>query len=337
MKEKISDLIARTDVSQFIAIEQPELDYTKIKSDIIEKTSEKEKHKPKRRMYVYSFAAAIMLLIVSIPVIALLTKSAVVYDNPEYSVVSGTVTEKTALENIRLKKLYGEVSLTSRSKEELENSLTRFQDGSMVYEDDSYIYNFSVHGRLIEVYPLNFRREYTHNATEQEVRENALSLLEMYYPNEYNDYAMNQIRNPDRYSQWEIIFTRKAVDNTTMRVFMDFDIDGKLRGLLSVGSEESIGKKSRKDIINIAFDMLQSEQYDYLTFDKETLVITVDAEQSGGKQYYSVSLENLKVEHKSFDGYQFIFNADTGDLTKAHEFKSVRLIDVDGNAVSYHY
>ena len=278
-----------------------------------------------------------MLLIVSVPVIALLAKNAVVPEKQENSVVSGTVTEKTALENIRLKKLYGEVTLTNRSKEELENSLTRFQDGSMVYEDDSYIYNFSVHGRLIEVYPLKFKREYTHNATEQEVRENAMSLLKMYYPNEYNDYAINQVRNPDRYSQWKIIFTRKAVDNTTMRVIMDFDIDGKLRGLLSVGSEESIGKISRTEIINIAFDMLQSDQYDYLTFEKETLVITVDAEQNGGKPYYSVSFENLKVEHKSFDGYQFIFNADTGDLTEAHEFKSVRLVDVDGSTVSYHY
>lgn len=337
MKEKISDLIARTDVSQFIAIEQPELDYTKIKSDIIEKTSEKEKHKPKRRMYVYSFAAAIMLLIVSVPVIALLTKNADVPEKTESSVVSGTVTEKTALENIRLKKLYGEVALTNRSKEELESSFTRFQDGSMVYEDDSYIYNFSVYGRLIEVYPLKFKREYNYTATEQEIREAALSLLEMYYPNEYGDYAMNQVKNPDAYSEWEIIFTGKAVDNTTMRVIMDFDIDGKLRGLLSVGSEESIGKISRKDIINIALDLLQSDQYDYLTFDQETLVITVDAEQNDGKPYYSVSFENLKVEHDSFDGYQFIFDADTGDLTKAHEFKSVKLIDVDGNTVSYHY
>lgn len=336
MKEKFSELIAKTDVSQFIVIEPTWLDLERIESDIKEKTAEK-KPASKRRMYIYALAAAIMLLIVSVSVIALLTKNAVVYDNPEYSVVSGTVTEKTALDNIRLKRLYGDVALTSRSKEELENSLTRFQDGSTVYEDDSYIYNFSVHGRLIEVYHLKFKREYNYTATEQEVRENAMSLLEMYYPNEYSDYAINQVRNPDRYSEWEIIFTRKALDNTTMRVIMDFDIDGKLRGLLSVGSEESIGKKSRKDIINIAFDMLQSEQYDYLTFDKETLVITVDAEQSGGKQYYSVSLENLKVEHKSFDGYQFIFNADTGDLTKAHEFKSVRLVDVDGSTVSYHY
>lgn len=336
MKEKFSELIAMTDVSQFIVIEPTWLDLERIESDIKEKTAEK-KPASKRRIYVCALAAVIMLLIVSIPVIALLTKNAVVYDNPEYSVVSGTVTEKTALDNIRLKRLYGAVALTSRSKEELENSLTRFQDGSTVYEDDSYIYNFSVHGRLIEVYPLKFKREYNYTATEQEVRENAMSLLEMYYPNEYSDYAINQVKNPDTYSEWEIIFIRKAVDNTTMRVIMDFDIDGKLRGLLSVGSEESIGKKSRKDIINIALDLLQSDQYDYLTFDKETLVITVDAEQSGGKQYYSVSLENLKVEHKSFDGYQFIFNADTGDLTKAHEFKSVRLVDVDGSTVSYHY
>lgn len=337
MKEKFSELIAKTDVSQFIAIEQHELDYEKIKSDISEKTSAKEEHEPKRRIYVCALAAAIMLLIVSIPVIALLTKNAVIYEDPESSVVSGTITEKTALENIKLKKLYGDVALTNRSKEELENSLTRFQDGSMVYEDDSYIYNFSVHGRLIEVCPLSFKREYTHTATEQEVRENAMSLLEMYYPNEYSDYTMNQVKKPDTYSEWEIIFTGKAVDNTTVRVIMDFDMDGKLRGLLSVGSEESIGKISRAEIIKIALDLLQSDQYDYLTFDKETLVISVDAEQNGGKPYYSVSFENLKVVHDSFDGYQFIFNADTGDLTNAHEFKSVRLIDVDGNIVSYHY
>ncbi len=337
MKEKFSGLIAKTDVSQFITIEPTGLDLERIKSDITEKTSSEEKHEAKRRMYVCALAAAIILLIVSIPVIALLTKSAVVYDNPEYSVVSGTVTEKTALGNIRLKKLYGEVALTNRSKEELESSLSRFQDGSMVYEDDSYIYNFSVHGRLIEVCPLSFKREYTYTAPEQEVRENALSLLEMYYPNEYSDYTMNQVRNPDTYSEWEIIFTKKAVDNTTMRVIMDFDMDGKLRGLLSVGSEESIGKISRAEIIKIALDLLQSDQYDYLTFDKETLVITVDAEQNGGKPYYSVSFENLNVVHDIFDGYQFIFNADTGDLTNAHEFKSVRLVDVDGNTVSYHY
>ena len=336
MKEKFSELIAMTDVSQFIVIEPTWLDLERIESDIKEKTAEK-KPASKRRMYIYALAAAIMLLIVSVSVIALLTKNAVVYDNPEYSVVSGTVTEKTALENIRLKKIYGEVALTNKSKEELESSLSRFQDASMVYEDDSYIYNFSVYGRLIEVYPLNFNREYTYTATEQEVRENALSLLEMYYPNEYSDYTMNQVKNPDTYSQWEVIFTKKAVDNTTMRVIMDFDMDGKLRGLLSVGSEESIGKISRKDIINIALDLLQSEQYDYLTFDKETLVITVDAEQNGDKPCYSVSFENLIVGHDSFDGYQFIFHADTGDLTKAHEFKSVRLIDVDGNTVSYHY
>ncbi len=337
MKEKFSELIARTDVSQFIAIEQPELDIEKIESDIIKKTEEEKTHEPKRSIYVCALAAAIMFLIVSVPVIALLTKNADVPEKTESSVVSGTVTEKTALENIRLKKLYGEVALTNRSKEELESSLSRFQDASMVYEDDSYIYNFSVYGRLIEVYPLNFNREYTYTATEQEVRENALSLLEMYYPNEYSDYTMNQVKNPDTYSQWEVIFTRKALDNTTMRVIIDFDIDGKLRGLLAVGSEESIGKISRKDIINIALDLLQSEQYDYLTFDKETLVITVDAEQNDGKPYYSVSFENLIVGHDSFDGYQFIFHADTGDLTKAHEFKSVRLVDVDGNTVSYHY
>ena len=149
MKEKFSELIAMTDVSQFIVIEPTWLDLERIESDIKEKTAEK-KPASKRRMYIYALAAAIMLLIVSVSVIALLTKNAVVYDNPEYSVVSGTVTGKTALENIKLKKLYGDVALTNRSKEELENSLTRFQDGSMVYEDDSYIYNFSVHGPIMQ-------------------------------------------------------------------------------------------------------------------------------------------------------------------------------------------
>ena len=102
MKEKFSELIAKTDVSQFIVIEPTWLDLERIESDIKEKTAEK-KPASKRRMYIYALAAAIMLLIVSVSVIALLTKNAVVYDNPEYSVVSGTVTEKTALDNIRLK------------------------------------------------------------------------------------------------------------------------------------------------------------------------------------------------------------------------------------------
>ena len=80
--------------------------------------------------------------------------------------------------------------------------------------------------------------------------------------------------------------------------------------------------------------MLNSEHYSFLSYD-EMPDITVDTGTVGDSPYYSVTFTGLKVEHGSFDGWNFVINAQTGELLRSHELNTTKATDINGNKVSY--
>lgn len=338
MKERFSELIGKTDITSFIWIDPPALDYEKIKANIdIGKESKSSFSKPhgKTKLSVM-LAAAIVLLLVSFPVIVFMTKhndTSDISDSHDTSTVSEN--GKSALESIRLKRLYGEVALSKKSESELESILTRYENGAQVFEDERYVYNFGSDGELIEMYATDYSRKSANSATEQEIHEKALEALEMYFPEHpATDYTMYQLEHPDQYTDRMAVFTRKAADNTSVRINMVFFEDGELKALNIVGSEKSVGKLSRKKAIDIASELLNSEHYSFLSYD-EMPDITVDTGTVGDSPYYSVTFTGLKVEHGSFDGWNFVINAQTGELLRSHELNTTKATDINGNKVSY--
>lgn len=301
-----------------------------------EKLGLKKKTCIRRKSYFALLAAAIVLLLISFPVIVFMTKhndASDISDSPDTSTVSEN--GKSALESIRLKRLYGEVALSKKSESELESILIRYENGVQVFEDERYIYNFGSDGELIEMYTTDYSHKSANSATEQEIHEKALEALEMYFPEHpATDYTMYQLEHPDQYTDRMAVFTRKAADNTSVRINMMFFEDGELKALNTIGSEKSVGTISRKKAIDIVLELLNSEHYSFLSYD-EMPDITVDTGTVGDSPYYSVTFTGLKVEHGSFDGWCFVINAQTGELLRSHELKTEQAADTNGKKVSY--
>ena len=138
------------------------------------------------------FAAMVTAMVVSVPIIVVMTNRSPISDLPDTSVLpnsSGTVSaaesrigtsteqSETTLERIKLQQVYGEVALSGKSEEELETLLVTYSTKDSVYEDDRYIYNFDSQGRLVEMRSLLTEFDKNFSVTEKAVLDEVKTLL----------------------------------------------------------------------------------------------------------------------------------------------------------------
>lgn len=283
----------------------------------------------------YIFAAMLALLAVSVPIIVVMTNHSPISDLPnapvlpgsseivsvtESQIVTSTEEPKTALEQIKLKQIYGEVALSGKSEEELEMLLVTYSKENSVYEDDRYIYNFDSQGRLVEMRNLDPVEENGSPANVQEVSEKAMSLLKEYYSVWINDeYSMRCEEDINSNPVWYVYFTKSDGKQIMQKITMTFDKTGTLRWMIFDGTTENIGIISKAEAVRIVLNEIRSGEYDILEFDNKEVDITVRNKEIGNKQCYEICVERIPYEiinsEINFAGFIFLVDTDTRECS----------------------
>ena len=210
----------------------------------------------------YVFAAMLALLVVSVPIIVVMTNQKPVSELPNVSILpdsseavsagesqTATSTEgsETALEHIKLKQINGKVALSGKSEEELEMLLVTYSENNNVYEDDRNIYNFDSQGRLIEMRKADLGDEEGQSVDEQAIAARVNALLKEYYP----DWSENECdirigKNEDSRPAWtaEVIKTKSDL---TEVIYITFERTGELSRIVKLDSNENVGIISKDE------------------------------------------------------------------------------------------
>lgn len=276
------------------------------------------------------FAAMVTAMVVSVPIIVVMTNRSPISDLPDTSVLpnsSGTVSaaesqivtsteqSETTLERIKLQQVYGEVALSGKSEEELETLLVTYSTKDSVYEDDRYIYNFDSQGRLVEMRNLDPVEENSSPANGQEVSEKAMSLLKEYYSVWINDeYSMRCEEDINSNPIWYVYFTKSDGKLIMQKITMTFDKTGTLRWMIFDGTTENIGIISKAEAVQIAIKELRSGKYDISDFNVDDVDIMVAVRKRDNEKYYFIEINNIIVDEEITIGYYMEINAYTGKI-----------------------
>jgi len=278
------------------------------------------------------FAAMVTAMVVSVPIIVVMTNHAPVSDLPDTSVLpnsSGTVSaaesqivtsteqSETTLERIKLKQIYGEVALSGKSEEELETLLVTYTTKDSVYEDDRYIYNFDSQGRLIEMRKAAFGDEEGQPVDELAISAKVNALLKEYYPDWIENGCDIKIeKNEDRRPAWKVYVTQSTDSFTKNILTVTFDKSGLLHGIVLDGSAKNMGIISKAEAVEIVLQELRSGRYKLPEFENEDVEITVNIKAIDNKQYYEVNVDKIPYEivndEINFAGFIFLVDTDTG-------------------------
>ena len=285
------------------------------------------------------FAAMVTAMVVSVPIIVVMTNHAPVSDLPDTSVLpnsSGTVSaaesqivtsteqSETTLERIKLQQVYGEVALSGKSEEELETLLVTYSTKDSVYEDDRYIYNFDSQGRLVEMRSLLTEYDKNFSVTEKAVLDEVKTLLDEYYSEWNEDSCSISVDNDvDGYPAWTVTITRdnKLVNETITMLFFS---TGRLYWMRVDGISSNVGAISKAEAVYIALREIRSGRYNILRFDDKEVDITISSKEIDNKQHYEVCIEKIPYEiingRRYTAGYVFLVDSSTGECSLvAHE------------------
>ena len=259
----------------------------------------------------YIFAALLTLLVVSVPIIIILTNDASVPVTPEGGNITdtssnvSTVKEESdnpsaaanALERIKEQQLYGTVSLSGKTEMELDELLLTYNGDSNVYEDDNFIYNFDSSGNLIELVNKEPVDENGSAVNEEVIKNKTKKLLSVYFP-EWNDYSYDtEITNfGNAIPAWRIVLINKTDELTIQKMTMSFDIIGNIRRIILSGTSDDIGIISKKDAIQIALTEIRNSKYNIRDFKDEDIEITVEIKTNDEEPYYFVTINKLQME-----------------------------------------
>lgn len=202
--------------------------------DKAENKSEKSVHhtasaiKHKHSLLKIVFAAMLAFFVLSVPIIIVITNKDTVVTSSETdrSIVSSKSViddessvvnsyfnpekKSSALDNIRERKTYGSVCLTSKSSKELESLLLTFNEEMRIYEDDAFIYNFDTEGNLIELLNKTPVDENGIVVSEQEIKEKTQKLISQYFTEwEKSSYEISIKNIKDNFPAWKVRCTRK--------------------------------------------------------------------------------------------------------------------------------
>ena len=278
------------------------------------------------------FAAMVTAMVVSVPIIVVMTNRSPISDLPDTSVLpnsSGTVSaaesrigtsteqSETTLERIKLQQVYGEVALSDKSEEELETLLVTYSTKDSVYEDDSYIYNFDAQGRLVEMRKAAFGDEEGQVVDEQVISARVNALLKEYYPDWLENGCDIEIeKKEDSRLLWTADVIKNANDFTTEIVYFTFEKTGILKAIICSGNDVNVGVISKADAVQIVLKEIRSGKHNILEFDNKEVGVTVSNKEINNKLYYEVYVDKIPFEiakGRVFRAsYLFLVDSDTG-------------------------
>lgn len=286
------------------------------------------------------FAAMVTAMVVSVPIIVVMTNRSPISDLPDTSVlpnssgavsaaesriVTSTEQPETTLERIKLQQVYGEVALSGKSEEELETLLVTYSTKDSVYEDDRYIYNFDSQGRLIEMRKAAFGDEEGQAVGEQAISAKVNALLKEYYPDWLENGCDIRIeKNEDSRPAWTVYVIKNNDDLTKDIIATTFENTGTLKGIVYLGNKEKAGLISKADAVQIVLKEIRSGKHNILEFDNKEVDITISSKEIDNKQHYEVCIEKIPYEiingRRYTAGYVFLVDSSTGECSLvAHE------------------
>ena len=286
------------------------------------------------------FAAMVTAMVVSVPIIVVMTNRTPVSDLPDTSVlpnssgavsaaesqiVTSTEQSETTLERIKLQQVYGEVALSGKSEEELETLLVTYSTKNSVYEDNSYIYNFDAQGRLVEMRKAAFGDEEGQAVDEQAISAKVNALLKEYYPDWIENGCDIRIeKNEDSRLLWTADVIKNANDFATEIVYFTFEKTGILKAIICSGNDVNVGVISKAEAVHIVLKEIRSGRYNILRFDDKEVDITISSKEIKTKLYYEINVENIPYEiingRRYTAGYIFLVDSSTGECSLvAHE------------------
>lgn len=306
--------------------------------DKAENKSEKSVHhtasaiKHKHSLLKIVFAAMLAFFVLSVPIIIVITNKDTVVTSSETdrSIVSSKSViddessvvnsyfnpekKSSALDNIRERKTYGSVCLTSKSSKELESLLLTFNEEMRVYEDDSFIYNFDTEGNLIELLNKTPVDENGIAVSEEEIRNKTQKLISEYYPEwEDTSYEMNVQENRAGRPAWSVDVTKKASVIPEQAIFT-YDSYGNIRRIVLPEYRNDTGLISKAEAVQIAMKELKSGKYDIPEFKNEDVEMMVETKKSNGVSYYAVTISNIIVDEKTITVIYFEISSITGEI-----------------------
>lgn len=286
------------------------------------------------------FAAMVTAMVVSVPIIVVMTNRSPISDLPDTSVLpnsSGTVSaaesqivtsteqSETTLERIKLQQVYGEVALSGKSEEELETLLVTYTTKDSVYEDNRYIYNFDSQGKLVEMRKAAFGDEEGQAVGEQAISAKVNALLKEYYPDWIENGCDIRIeKNEDSRPAWTVYVIKNNDDLTKDIIATTFENTGTLKGIVYLGNKEKAGLISKADAVQIVLKEIRSGKHNILEFDNKEVDITISSKEIDNKQHYEVCIEKIPYEiingRRYTAGYVFLVDSSTGECSLvAHE------------------
>lgn len=289
--------------------------------DKAENKSEKSVHhtasaiKHKHSLLKIVFAAMLALFVLSVPIIVVITNKDFVattsgadssFDsrdsatNDESSAINSIVNpekKSSALDNIRERKTYGSVCLTSKSSKELESLLLTNNKDAQVYEDDSFIYNFDSSGNLIELVNKAPVDEKGIAVSEDEIREITMILMSKYYQDWKEDaYKISIQENKDGEPVWIVNLSYKK-SNLSLNAFaFMYNRIGVISRVVFLGGGHDIGSISLEEAIRIALKEIRSEKYAIPDFNEDDVNIRVEVKYYDEKPYYQVFFSDICVD-----------------------------------------
>jgi len=294
-------------------------DFDKIESpDLWDKIQEKKANsepireiKPKKRntTLIYALAACLAVMIVGIGVLAVMmnggtapiaepSQTSSPSPSKPTSQVSDISHEETSLiEQLTVKQIYGHFALSERKEEELQTIFNDYNEKSLVYEDDDYLYNFDDKGRLMEMILINHYKIGEKIAVRADIEKNVETVFQTYFPDEnINDYEVKIEECPDASPRWRAESYLYELGVIVSYIRITFDEYGKMQYLSLPEATRNIGNISKEQAIQIALEEVQSGKYDFLEFDREDVKIYVEYEDRYGKQYYRIDIEDIPLD-----------------------------------------
>ena len=303
-----------------------------------ENKSEKSVHhtasaiKHKHSLLKIVFAAMLAFFVLSVPIIIVITNKDFVattsgadssFDsrdsatNDESSAINSIVNpekKSSALEVIKARKTYGSVCSTNKSSKELESLLLTINKDALVYEDDSFIYNFDSSGNLIELVNKSPVDEKGIAVSEEEIRNKTQKLISEYYPEwEDTSYEMNVQENRAGRPAWSVDVTKKASVIPEQALFT-YDSYGNIRRIVLPEYRNDTGLISKAEAVQIAMKELKSGKYDIPEFKNEDVEMMVETKKSNGVSYYAVTISNIIVDEKTITVIYFEISSITGEI-----------------------
>ena len=278
------------------------------------------------------FAAMIMLFSVSVPFTIILLNNGsetVIPDKnsitdktsiPDKTSSANSVIEVSApeknsgvLDKIIEQKVYGTVSLSEKSKKELESLFISYQEGTQVYEDERYLYRFDKEGELVEILSKPYSSQEDDKADRKTIIQIAERLFKYYYPERnIKEYSVSVEELPGS-PTWIVEFEKKTDNIVVSLVRISFDDSGKLY-MLNSTADSGLEYISSNQAVEIALKEIQSGKYDVPDFTRDDVDIEIETQNDNPDITVCIA-SHMNSDTDFYLGVHVKINKKTGKVT----------------------